>query len=138
MPKITHRLSQHQLSKRWYNIQSRCYNTEDSAYQYYWWRWVKCEWVTITEFIHDMYRTFKPWLTLDRVDNNGNYSKNNCKWVTRKEQSNNRRSNVINGWLKEYCINNWLSYELIKKRIYRGASFEKAINMKIQIHKKSK
>jgi len=43
-------------------------------------------------FVEDMLPTFVKGLTLDKINNNGNYESNNCKWLTAKEQANNRRT----------------------------------------------
>jgi hypothetical protein len=50
-----------------------------------------CErWKDIRNFIEDMYPTFKEGLTLDRIDNNGNYEPSNCRWATWSEQNRNK------------------------------------------------
>lgn len=76
-------------------MNQRCNNPKHSNYEYYGGRGITVceEWEIFESFYSDMGR--KPrGLTLDRIDNDGNYCKANCRWATEEEQKANRRSHA--------------------------------------------
>ena len=80
-------------------IKTRCYNKNCRSYQDYWARWITVcdEWKNSSKaFYDDMMDWYKKWLQIDRIDNNGNYCKENCRWVTAKENCRNRRNTLYN------------------------------------------
>ena len=91
-------------TKRFYNIwrsiNSRCNKESDSAYYLYGGRGILLEWNSYEEFKNDMYNSYLQHVeeygekntTIDRIDVNGNYCKENCKWATIEEQSYNKRN----------------------------------------------
>src|SRR6188508_2847268 len=84
----------------WYQMLSRCQNYRRKDFKHYGGRGiVVCErWLAYSNFIEDMgrrpYGPLNYW-TLERIDNNQGYSKDNCKWATFKEQVRNKRTH---GW----------------------------------------
>lgn len=76
-------------------IKWRCNRPNQKDYKRYWAKWIKCEWKTFEDFWEDMKKWYKDNLTIDRINNNWNYCKSNCKWSTRKEQANNRKNNIL-------------------------------------------
>ncbi len=89
---ITHGMRRTRFYSIWININFRC---EDVKNKLYGSRGIKCEWSSFDEFYKDMFPTYRENLSIDRLDSDGNYCKENCKWSTPKEQANNRRSNKL-------------------------------------------
>lgn len=135
---ITHGYSSHPLFMRFMHIKDRTQNKDSKSYKDYWGRGIECEWNNFEEFIKDMWPTYKKGLTIERIDNSGNYCKENCKWATNKEQSRNRRSNIMVGdlCLLDYCKKHNLNFSTMQWRITTlGWSIEKAINTPIKTYK---
>lgn len=80
----------------WDAMVQRCTNTNHPKYLSYGARGITvCErWKDFANFYTDMGIPPKG-LTLDRIDNNGNYEPGNCRWATRKQQQNNRRNTTL-------------------------------------------
>lgn len=83
--------------KVWSGIKDRCLNPNNKFYRDYGGRGIQCSaWINFEDFYRDMFDSYARGLSIDRVDVNGNYCKENCKWSTPKEQQRNRRdSNIL-------------------------------------------
>ena len=119
MHPIEHGMSNTRIHKTWQNMKTRCYNKNYIQYKDYGGRGVKVcdEW-------RNSFKAFYAWamshgyedtLTIDRIDNNGNYTPYNCRWVTTKQQNRNTRKTrkyAINGVTK--CLKDWCRFYNIR------------------------
>ena len=114
--------------KLWTGIRQRCTNPNAAAYHRYGGRGITmCQrWIdSYTNFIADIGEQ-PEGMTLDRIDNNGNYEPSNVKWATRKEQANNRATNVVlthdglTMTLKQWAEHLGWEYGLIASRWKKG------------------
>ena len=95
----THGRSRTALYSRWKNIESRCLNTKDEAYPNYGGRGIRLDWPSFEAFVADMGDP-PPGAWLERVDNDGPYSKANCIWTTPAANAANKRVSkvwIVNG-----------------------------------------
>ena len=123
----THGLSGKNSYKLWCGVRQRCLNSKNRLYKNYGGRGIKiCErWLKFENFYEDM--GDKPdGKSLDRIDNDGDYCPENCRWATDDEQANNRRGNVRIKYdgdidtLANWCRRLDLKYTRIKKRFESG------------------
>jgi hypothetical protein len=113
------------LYYRWAGMIARCNNKNHHAYKNYGGRGITvCErWKNFNLFFDDMGSSYKKGMSIDRIDNNLGYCKENCKWSTPIEQARNTRRNIIietpNGKmsLPEACEFFKISYSALKQRI---------------------
>lgn len=91
-----HGMKNHPLYEVWSSMKKRCYNPNEPGYKNYGGRgiYVCDRWKDdFQAFYEDMHEGYKPGLQLDRIDNDGPYSPENCHWVTPKENARNKRTN---------------------------------------------
>ena len=90
---INHNLSNHKLYNTWHKMIDRCTNHKSKKYENYGGRGIEvCDrWLDINNFIEDMFPSFIEGLTLDRINNDLGYSKENCRWANQNIQSRNTR-----------------------------------------------
>jgi len=136
----THGFCRNRLFPTWRAMISRCENQSVPNYHRYGGRGIKvCErWQTFENFLADMNSSYESGLTLDRIDNDGNYCPENCRWATDSQQMNNTRANV----LLEYCGEKYTMAQLsrkvgiernvIKYRLQNGFSVQEALEKPIE------
>lgn len=135
----THWLRHTKIYRSWDSMKQRCTNESCNQYYNYWGRGISmCEsWKnSFDNFYKDMWNTYMPWLTIDRIDNNKWYYKENCRWVTKAEQARNRRFNIYyeENWerktIAEWCTLKWIEAKTVYNRIHLWYSVKDAIYKK--------
>lgn len=92
-----------ELEVIYWNIHKRCNVKTSKNYKNYGGRNIKLEWKSFIDFYRDMLKSYvehrevygRKNTSIDRIDVNGNYCKENCKWSTLKEQANNKRNTIV-------------------------------------------
>ena len=135
----------HGLSKtRFYRIyrcmRNRCERKQELNYYLYGGKGIKCFWKSFEEFKKDMYKSYEIHVkrfgtkqtTIDRINSNSHYFKENCRWATYKEQARNIKTNqMITFYNKTCCINEWAE----KLNIKRGTLWHRIVIAKWPIEK---
>lgn len=125
------------IYKIWSNMEARCYQTSSVRYKEYGGRGIKiCDsWLDYSNFREWALKNgYKPGLSIDRIDVNGNYCPENCRWATAIEQANNTRRNLyitafgttktLAEWAREMGVDS----RTIQQRLKSGWDAEKAIS----------
>lgn len=129
------RNADHRLYSTWQSMKARCNNPNVQNYGYYGARGIKvCErWNYFKLFIEDMENSFEEGLTLDRIDNNGDYTPENCRWASKELQSKNTRRALSLFFEGDYYTEKELSRKTgvsagtLKKRRDNGYSVEEMV-----------
>lgn len=105
-----HGLSGTRIFKVWERMMSRCFNPADKRYHRYGGRGITvCKaWLDVHQFVADMGPAYRRGMTLDRINNDGSYTPENCRWATHKTQTRNYSRNLLvtyNGETK--CLKEW-------------------------------
>lgn len=122
------------LYQTWLDMKSRCRNPSNDRYARYGGRGIQvCErWNSFENFLEDMGER-PEGMTLDRVDNDGNYEPGNCRWATRRQQQGNTaRSRILTHNGKSQHLAAWareldVGVELLSSRIRRGWTVERTL-----------
>lgn len=134
----THGKTGSRIHEIWMSMLKRCSLTKWRGYKDYGGRGIRVveAWKDFQTFHADMGDPPSEKHQLDRIDNNGNYSKENCRWSTVREQSINRRSTrflELDGVRK--CITDWglslgITETTLRQRLERGWSLKEALTTK--------
>lgn len=134
---ITHNQSKTRLYKIWAGIKSRCTNPKSTRFENYGGRGITFykEWENFESFYEwAVNNDYEDNLTIERIDNNGNYEPSNCRWVDYYEQSHNKRNNVYFTYKNEtHCLREWANILNIKpmtlyNRYRKGWSVERMLS----------
>ena len=135
---LTHGLRYHPLYQVYHKMKDRCYNNTDQAYKNYGGRGIQmCDsWCRSFEAFYcwAISSGYKPKLTIDRIDVNGNYYPENCRWVDRGVQARNKRNNHLLTYNKEtHCVARWaailgISNSTIHARLRKGWNIERVLS----------
>jgi len=132
----THKMTKTTEYIAWHSMKSRCYNESYKGFDHYGKRGITVcsRWLNSFEnFYADMGEKPTPKHSLDRINNDGGYSPENCKWSTYSEQNRNRRTSVlvdIDGVtkpLKEWCEIHKCNYENVRNFKRKGVSAKSEI-----------
>lgn len=123
----------------WAHMKQRCYNTKNASYKDYGGKGIKVceEWQDFIPFYNwSMKNGYNDTLTIDRIDNNKDYSPDNCRWATIEQQNNNKSDTILiqyNG--KIQSVAKWsqelnIKYSTLMSRINKGIPLDEAFNTK--------
>lgn len=121
----------------WRNMYRRCHEETHPSYANYGARGIRVQWKSFANFIGDMGEQ-PEGLSIDRIDNNGNYSKTNCRWATTGQQARNKRTTRIVEFEGKTCPlidlteRFGLKFSSVNARLIDGWSLERALTEPIR------
>jgi len=130
----------HRIYRIFSGMHKRCSNSNEQAYKNYGGRGISvcAEWQAFKPFMEwSLANGYTEALTLDRIDNDGNYEPSNCRWATIKEQANNRRTNThieVDGathTIAEWSEKTGICASTIRNRLDRGWSGHDSVSRQV-------
>ena len=114
--------------RSWQNMVARCSQPSNPAFRAYKKRGITlcARWREFENFLADMGERPPGSYTLDRINNDSNYEPGNCRWATKREQANNRSTNVIfeyrgrNLTFAQLVLETGVSKDILRSRLLRG------------------
>lgn len=136
---ITHGMSGTDIHQVWLDARQRCRNIKNKNYHNYGGRGIIFDesWDSFEVFYTDMAYGYSKGLELDRIDNNKGYSKDNCRWVTRKQNlRNTRRNRIIEYKGVSYCVEDFCRLSntnpnTVYGRLNKGYSLDESLSSTI-------
>ncbi len=131
--------------RSWQSMKDRCTNPNNENYKNYGGRRITvCKrWMKFENFLEDMGKSWKPGLTIEREDNDGNYCLENCRWATNAEQNKNKRNNRYetyagkNRLFVELCREHNMPRKIVYNRFYNyGWTLKEALTTPIRGRRK--
>lgn len=125
--------------RAWLDMRQRCINPKYKQYADYGGRGILIcpEWNDFPTFLMEIGMRPSAKHSLDRIDNNGNYCQDNCKWSLRPEQQLNRRNTIYVQFqgsvckLMDLCNLRNVRYNLVKERVKLGWEIERALTLPV-------
>lgn len=139
--KVKHNMTNTRLYNIWRDMKSRCLNPNNKRHKFYF-----DKGITVCDEWKNDFMNFYNWainngyrdnLTIDRINNDGNYEPKNCRWATITEQNNNQSNNIRIKYNEcEYTLSELSRIYNIKRatlydRIKRGWTIDEALNKKV-------
>lgn len=127
----------HPIYNSWHAMKQRCLNKKCKEYRHYGGRGIKIcnRWAeSFSAFMDDMSSSWRNGLSLNRIDNDGDYCPKNCNWATPTEQHGNTRKSIFitrNGetkCLRRWCMELGIRYDTVWGRYSRGWKPEELFN----------
>lgn len=148
----THNMSDTRFYRVWTSMMARCNRPSSYAYHRYGGRGIKvCErWHKFENFMEDMHISYEDHVnsnnntSIDRINVDGDYDPSNCKWITHKEQQNNRANNrlievdgivdTVSNTSQRYGVDP----EMVYNRLKRGWNWERIVTQPLRYKKKNR
>ena len=135
MARFIHGLSQTPTYRSWRCMIERCYYFRNKTYHHYQQKGITVcdEWrQSFLQFLSDMGER-PEGMTLDRRDNDGNYTPQNCRWISRRDQARNRSVNIKIEWagktwlMCDLALSYDINQKLLRTRLFQGMSLTRAL-----------